>query len=97
MSQSDAWLMIRRRSKAAVIDAPICNHTFRATGITACLANGGALDHAQEMAAHENPRTKGFQGRDASAWTGLGRLALSFPQPHPSFMIGRGNASHRMK
>ncbi len=32
-------------------------HTFRATGITAYLANGGALDHAQEMAAHESPRT----------------------------------------
>jgi hypothetical protein len=26
--------------------------TFRATGITAYLANGGALEHAQEMAAH---------------------------------------------
>ena len=26
---------------------------FRATGITAYLANGGALEHAQEMAAHE--------------------------------------------
>ena len=25
--------------------------------ITACLANGGALEHAQEMAAHESPRT----------------------------------------
>jgi hypothetical protein len=37
--------------------APICNHTFRATGITAYLANGGALEHAQEMAAPENPRT----------------------------------------
>ena len=37
--------------------APIGNHSFRATGITACLANGGALEHAQEMAAHENPRT----------------------------------------
>jgi hypothetical protein len=30
---------------------------FRATGITAYLANGGALEHAQEMAAHESPRT----------------------------------------
>jgi integrase len=32
-------------------------HTFRATGITAYLANGGALEHAQEMAPHESPRT----------------------------------------
>jgi integrase len=57
MNQYAAWLMIRRRAAAAGITAPICNHTFRATGITAYLANGGALEHAQEMAAHESPRT----------------------------------------
>ena len=49
--------MIRRRVAAAGIAAPIGCHTFRATGITAYLANGGALEHAQEMAAHESPRT----------------------------------------
>ena len=57
MSQPDAWRMIRRRAVAAGIHAPIGNHSFRATGITAYLANGGALEHAQEMAAHESPRT----------------------------------------
>ena len=57
MSQPDAWRMIRRRALAAGIHAPIGNHSFRATGITAYLANGGALEHAQEMAAHESPRT----------------------------------------
>jgi site-specific recombinase XerD len=57
MSQPDAWRMIRRRAAAAGIMAPIGCHTFRATGITAYLANGGALEHAQEMAAHESPRT----------------------------------------
>jgi len=57
MSQPDAWRMIRRRAAAAGIAAEIGCHTFRATGITAYLANGGALEHAQEMAAHESPRT----------------------------------------
>jgi site-specific recombinase XerD len=57
LTQANAWLMIRRRAKAAGITAPIGCHTFRATGITAYLANGGALEHAQEMAAHESPRT----------------------------------------
>jgi site-specific recombinase XerD len=57
MSQSDAWRMIRRRAVAAGIAEAIGCHTFRATGITAYLANGGALEHAQEMAAHESPRT----------------------------------------
>jgi len=57
MAQPDAWRMIRRRAAAAGILAPIGNHSFRATGITAYLANGGALEHAQAMAAHESPRT----------------------------------------
>ena len=57
MSQSAAWRMIRPCAAAAGIAAPLGCHTFRATGITAHLANGGALEHAQEMAAHESPRT----------------------------------------
>ena len=57
MGQSDAWRMIRRRAAAAGIAEAIGCHTFRATGITIYLANGGALEHAQEMAAHESPRT----------------------------------------
>jgi site-specific recombinase XerD len=57
MVQADAWRMIRRRAVAAGIFAPIGSHTFRATGITAYLANGGTLEHAQRMAAHESPRT----------------------------------------
>lgn len=57
MTQSDAWRMVRRRAAAAGIHEPIGNHSFRATGITAYLANGGSLEHAQEMAAHESPRT----------------------------------------
>ena len=36
---------------------PIGNHSFRATGITAYLPNGGTLERAQTMAAHESPRT----------------------------------------
>ena len=57
ISPPDAWRMIRRRTAAAGIAAEIGCHTFRATGITAYLANGGALEHPQEMAAHESPRT----------------------------------------
>jgi site-specific recombinase XerD len=57
MTQVDAWRMVRKRAVAAGIMAPIGNHSFRATGITAYLANGGALEHAQSMAAHESPRT----------------------------------------
>jgi hypothetical protein len=31
----DAWHMIKRRAKAIGLAEAICNHTFRATGITA--------------------------------------------------------------
>ena len=57
MHRVDVWRMIRRRAKAAGIDAEMCCHTFRATGITAYLDNGGTLENAQAMAAHESPRT----------------------------------------
>jgi integrase len=56
--------MVRKRALAAGIMALIGNHSFRATGITAYLANGGTLEHAQSMAAHESPRTtKLYAGR----------------------------------
>ena len=35
----------------------LCCHTFRATGITTHMQNGGTLEHAQQIAAHESPRT----------------------------------------
>jgi integrase len=57
LAQADAWRMIRRRAMAAGIKALIGCHTFRATGITAYLENGGTLEHAQAMAAHESSRT----------------------------------------
>jgi len=57
MAQTDAWRMVRRHALAAGIATPIGCHTFRATGITAYLGNGGTLEHAQAMAAHESPRT----------------------------------------
>jgi integrase len=46
MNQPDVWRMIRRRAAAAGIAAEIGCHTFRATGITAYLSNGGALENA---------------------------------------------------
>ena len=44
--------MIKRRASAAGLPASTCCHTFRATGITAYLANGGTLEHAQRIAGH---------------------------------------------
>jgi integrase/recombinase XerD len=44
-------------SRAAGIATQIGCHTFRATGITIYLTNGGTLEKAQMMAAHSSPRT----------------------------------------
>jgi integrase/recombinase XerD len=78
MTQCDAWRMVRHRAAAAGIHAPIGNHSFRATGITAYLANGGALEHAQEMAAHESPRTTKLYDRTKERLTQqeVGRIRL---------------------
>jgi site-specific recombinase XerD len=61
--QSDVWRMIRRRASQAGIETEIGCHTFRATGITAYLKNGGRLETAQQMAAHESARTTGLYDR----------------------------------
>ena len=61
--QSDVWRMIRRRAADAGIETEIGCHTFRATGITAYLKNGGKLEIAQQMAAHESARTTGLYDR----------------------------------
>lgn len=55
--QQDAYRMIQQHARAAGIKTRIGNHTLRATGITDYLKNGGTLEKAQYMAAHESPRT----------------------------------------
>lgn len=57
MTRNDVFRMVKRRAKAAGISADTCCHTFRATGITAFLENGGTIENAQAIAAHESPRT----------------------------------------
>jgi integrase/recombinase XerC len=57
LPQANAYAMIRRRAAAAGIETKIGNHTFRATGITAYLKNGGTLENAAAMANHASTRT----------------------------------------
>lgn len=63
MSTSDVYRMIGRRALAAGIPTRIGCHTFRATGITEYLKNGGKLEVAQAMANHESARTTGLYDR----------------------------------
>jgi len=57
MSTSDAWRMIQRRALKAGLETKITCHSFRGTGITNYLINGGKLETAQKMAGHSDPRT----------------------------------------
>ena len=57
LRQNEAHAMVRRRARNAGITTTIGNHTFRGTGITAYLSNGGSLDRAREMANHADIRT----------------------------------------
>ena len=57
LPQANAYAMIRRRAVAAGIATKLGNHSFRATGITAYLKNGGTLEKAAAMANHASTRT----------------------------------------
>ena len=57
MTQAMTWEMLQRRSKQAGLTTHICNHTFRATGITAYLTNGGAIERAAIIAGHASINT----------------------------------------
>ena len=57
LPQANAYAMIRRRAAAAGIATKLGNHSFRATGITAYLKNGGTLEKAAAMANHVSTRT----------------------------------------
>lgn len=63
MTQADVYRMIRRRTENAGIQTKIGCHSFRATGITEYLRNGGKLEVAQQMANHESARTTGLYDR----------------------------------
>lgn len=63
MSQADVYRMVGRRAAAASVDTKIGCHSFRATGITEYLRNGGKLEVAQQMANHDSARTTGLYDR----------------------------------
>jgi site-specific recombinase XerD len=63
LPQANAYAMIGRRAAAAGIETKVGNHSFRATGITAYLKNGGTLENAAAMANHASTRTTQLYNR----------------------------------
>jgi integrase len=70
--------MIRRRAGAAGIKTQVGNHTFRATGITAYLKNGGSLENAAAMANHASTRTTQLydRRRDEMSFDEVERISI---------------------
>jgi site-specific recombinase XerD len=69
MHRNDVIRMIKRRGRGRGLPPGICCHTFRATGITDYLENGGTIEKAQAIAAHESPRTTKLYDRTEDAIT----------------------------
>jgi integrase/recombinase XerD len=63
MSRGDVWAMVKRRCAAAGLPDNICNHSFRATGITIHQENGGRIEDAAELAGHASTRTTQLYNR----------------------------------
>jgi integrase/recombinase XerD len=78
MHRSDAWWMIKRRAQAVGLPETICNHTFRATGITVFRKKGGSIEHAQQIANHASPQTTRLydQSSDEITLDGVERIAI---------------------
>jgi site-specific recombinase XerD len=69
ITRTDALRMIKRRARLAGLSEKISCHSFRATGITAYLENGGTIENAQVIAAHESPRTTKLYDRTSDEIT----------------------------
>ncbi|SRR5581483_926819 len=78
MSRIDVWAMVKRRAREAGIREEISPHSFRATGITAYLENGGTLEKAQQIAAHESASTTKLYDRtsDTISLDEIERIAI---------------------
>ena len=63
LSEAGALRIVKRRAAAAGLPPEICCHSFRATGITSYLLNGGEVSKAQRIANHESPRTTELYNR----------------------------------
>jgi site-specific recombinase XerD len=69
LPQANAYAMIQRRAKSGGVTTRVGNHTFRATGVTAYLKNGGTLERAAQMANHASTRTTQLYDRRAEEVT----------------------------
>ena len=63
MTRQAAIRMVKRRARQAGLPTEISPHSFRGTGITEYLRNGGELEVAARIAGHESTRTTQLYNR----------------------------------
>jgi integrase len=63
MSRTDVWYIVRPPRRQCGNETEIGCHTFRATGITDYLTNGGRVEVAQRIAGHSNAKNTGLYDR----------------------------------
>jgi integrase/recombinase XerD len=92
LNRHNAWAAIRKRARNAGFLTLVGCHTWRATGVTVYLENGGRLEHAQQMAAYESPRTTVFSRNARRHWHGFpaaaGRYVSCCPRQVSAFFSG---------
>ena len=69
MDRQIVFQMVRRRARRAGLPSSINCHSFRATGITNYLSNGGSLEDARAIAAHESSQTTRLYDRTGDSIT----------------------------
>ena len=96
MSQADVYRMIGRRAAAASVATRLGCHSFRATGITEYLRNGGKLEVAPQIADPESARTAGLYDRGGAGasrkaegvrWSVLSRRCFARWWPSPFLTV----------
>ena len=63
MTRWDVLAMVKRRCAAADLPSTLCNHSFRATGITIHQESGGRIEDAAQLAGHASTRTTQLYNR----------------------------------
>ena len=78
LHRNNAKGVVERRCRAAGLVGHFTPHSLRATGITVYMENGGTLENAQAIAAHESPRTTKLYDRtsDTLSLDEIERIAL---------------------
>jgi integrase len=63
LTERGALDIVKRRCRAAALPSDICNHSFRATGITLHQDARGDLEAARQLAGHADVRTTQLYNR----------------------------------